>query len=30
MIIDWHADVYPPEMADERRWGGESPLSRAC
>ena len=27
MIIDWHAHVYSPEMADERRWGGESPLT---
>jgi aminocarboxymuconate-semialdehyde decarboxylase len=27
MIIDWHAHVYPPEMAKERRWGGASPLT---
>jgi aminocarboxymuconate-semialdehyde decarboxylase len=27
MIIDWHAHVYPPEMARERRWGGVSPLT---
>jgi hypothetical protein len=27
MIIDWHAHVYPPELAKERRWGGESPLT---
>ena len=27
MIIDWHAHVYPPELAKERRWGGASPLT---
>ena len=27
MIVDWHAHVYPPEMAKERRWGGASPLT---
>jgi aminocarboxymuconate-semialdehyde decarboxylase len=27
MIVDWHAHVYPPEMAKERRWGGDSPLT---
>ena len=27
MIVDWHAHVYPPEMARERRWGGTSPLT---
>ena len=27
MIVDWHAHVYPPEMAKERRWGGTSPLT---
>jgi aminocarboxymuconate-semialdehyde decarboxylase len=27
MIVDWHAHVYPPELAKERRWGGESPLT---
>lgn len=27
MIIDWHAHVYPPEMANERRWGDKSPLT---
>jgi aminocarboxymuconate-semialdehyde decarboxylase len=27
MIVDWHAHVYPPEMATERRWGGSSPLT---
>ena len=27
MIVDWHAHVYPPEMAEERRWGGASPLT---
>jgi aminocarboxymuconate-semialdehyde decarboxylase len=27
MIIDWHAHVYPPELAKERRWGGISPLT---
>ncbi len=27
MIVDWHAHVYPPEMARERRWGGASPLT---
>jgi len=25
MIDDWHAHVYPPELAKERRWGGASP-----
>src|SRR5213593_5292898 len=27
MIVDWHAHVYPPELARERRWGGASPLT---
>jgi len=27
MIVDWHAHVYPPELAKERRWGGDSPLT---
>ena len=27
MIVDWHAHVYPPEMAKERRWGGALPLT---
>src|SRR6478672_4523961 len=27
MIIDWHAHVYPPELAKDRRWGGASPLT---
>jgi len=27
MIVDWHAHVYPPELAKERRWGGGSPLT---
>ncbi len=27
MIIDWHAHVYPPELAKERRWGGTTPLT---
>ena len=27
MIVDWHAHVYPPELAKERRWGGASPLT---
>ena len=27
MIIDWHAHVYPPELAKERRWGGITPLT---
>jgi hypothetical protein len=27
MIIDWHAHVYPPELAKERRWGGTFPLT---
>lgn len=27
MIIDWHAHVYPPELARERRWGGSMPLT---
>jgi hypothetical protein len=27
MIVDWHAHVYPPELAQERSWGGASPLT---
>ena len=27
MIVDWHAHVYPPELAKERRWDGASPLT---
>ena len=27
MIVDWHAHVYPPELAKERRWGGITPLT---
>ena len=27
MIVDWHAHVYPPELAKERRWGGTTPLT---
>jgi len=27
MIIDWHAHVYPPELAKERRWGNITPLT---
>jgi len=27
MIIDWHAHVYPPELAKDRRWGGTTPLT---
>lgn len=27
MIVDWHAHVYPSELAKERRWGGASPLT---
>jgi aminocarboxymuconate-semialdehyde decarboxylase len=27
VIVDWHAHVYPPELAKERRWGGDSPLT---
>jgi aminocarboxymuconate-semialdehyde decarboxylase len=27
MIVDWHAHVYPPELARERRWGGATPLT---
>src|SRR5262245_11668326 len=27
MIVDWHAHVYPPELAKERLWGGISPLT---
>ena len=27
MIIDWHAHVYPPELARERHWGGTTPLT---
>jgi aminocarboxymuconate-semialdehyde decarboxylase len=27
MIIDWHAHVYPPELAKQRRWGDTTPLT---
>jgi predicted TIM-barrel fold metal-dependent hydrolase len=27
MTVDWHAHVYPPELAKERRWGGTTPLT---
>lgn len=27
MIIDWHAHVYPPELARERLWGGVTPFT---
>jgi aminocarboxymuconate-semialdehyde decarboxylase len=27
MIIDWHAHVYPPELAMERQWGGITPFT---
>ncbi|MGE5220026.1 MAG: amidohydrolase family protein [Chloroflexota bacterium] len=27
MIIDWHAHVYPPELAQGRRWGNTTPLT---
>jgi aminocarboxymuconate-semialdehyde decarboxylase len=27
MIVDWHAHVYPPELAKERYWGGTTPLT---
>jgi len=27
MIVDWHAHVYPPELAKERRWGDTTPLT---
>jgi len=27
MIVDWHAHVYPPELARERRWGGTTPFT---
>ncbi|HEV8725588.1 MAG TPA: amidohydrolase family protein [Candidatus Binatia bacterium] len=27
MIIDWHAHVYPPELAKERYWGNTTPLT---
>src|SRR5262247_1134606 len=27
MIVDWHAHVYPPELAKERRWAGISLLT---
>ena len=27
MIVDWHAHVYPPELAKDRRWGGTTPLT---
>ncbi len=27
MIVDWHAHVYPPDLAGGRRGGGDSPLT---
>ena len=27
LIVDWHAHVYPPEIAKERRWGNDTPLT---
>lgn len=27
MIVDWHAHVYPPEIASQRRWGDIFPLT---
>ena len=27
MIVDWHAHVYPPEVARQRRWGSIYPLT---
>ena len=27
MIIDWHAHVYPPEVAAEPEWQGKCPLT---
>ncbi len=27
MIVDWHAHVYPPEIASQRRWGNIYPLT---
>jgi aminocarboxymuconate-semialdehyde decarboxylase len=27
MIVDWHAHVYPPEVASQRRWGNIYPLT---
>jgi len=27
MIVDWHAHVYPPEVARQRRWGNIYPLT---
>jgi aminocarboxymuconate-semialdehyde decarboxylase len=27
MIVDWHAHVYPPELATQRRWGDYYPLT---
>jgi aminocarboxymuconate-semialdehyde decarboxylase len=27
MIVDWHAHVYPPEIARQRRWGNIYPLT---
>ena len=27
MIVDWHAHVYPPEIAGQRRWGNIYPLT---
>ena len=27
MIVDWHAHVYPPEIARQRRWGHIYPLT---
>jgi aminocarboxymuconate-semialdehyde decarboxylase len=27
MIIDWHAHIYPPELAKDRHWGNTTPLT---
>ena len=27
MIVDWHAHIYPPELARDRRWGGTTPFT---
>jgi aminocarboxymuconate-semialdehyde decarboxylase len=27
MIVDWHAHIYPPELAKDRRWGGTTPFT---
>jgi aminocarboxymuconate-semialdehyde decarboxylase len=27
MIVDWHAHIYPPELAKDRGWGGTTPFT---